>query len=108
MTPELDRLFLQGKLTEDEYCALAMQDEQVVAVAVCDYDRLTTVSLSLTKSGYLAEVLYSPDSANSDEKFLKKEASFSRAKEAFLSKIKHLQVGNHHSFDVTWFLKKPS
>lgn len=105
MTPELDRLFLQGKLTEDEYCALAM-DDQVVAVAVCDVDRITTVSLSLSSSGYAGEVLYSPDSDKSDERFLKKETSFVQAKEAFLGKIKRLEAGGRHSFDVTWFMKK--
>lgn len=107
MTPELDRLFLQGKLTEDEYCALAMED-QVVAVAVCDLDRITTVSLSLASSGYSSEVLYSPDSSKSDERFMKKEPSFAQAKEAFLSKIKRLEAGGRHSFDVTWFIKKGS
>lgn len=107
MTPELDRLFLQGKLTEDEYCALAMED-QVVAVAVCDYDRLTTVSLSLAPQGYKAEVLYSPDSGKRDETFLLEAPSFVTAKENFLKKIKQMEAGGRHSFDVTWFIKKGS
>jgi hypothetical protein len=105
MTPDLDRLFLQGKLSEDEYCALAMEDGQVVAVAIDEIDRITTVSLSLTPKGYLGEVLYSPESLHADEKFLSAERSFQQAKTAFTKRVAQLQSIGKHSFDVTWFKK---
>jgi len=105
MDQQLDRLFLQGKLSEDEYCALALNEGQVVAVAVDEVDRITTVSLSITQNGYLGEVLYSPEVAKPDEKFISAETSFSQARALFLNRIKVLERCGH-SFEVTWFLKK--
>lgn len=98
-------MFLQGKLSEDEYCALAMEDGQVVAVAVDDIDRITTVSLSLTPKGYLGEVLYSPEAAKSDEKFISSERSYTDAKAAFQTRVKQLERTGQHSFEITWFKK---
>jgi len=103
MDSNLDRLFIQGKLSEEEYCALAMNEGQVVAIAVCEKDRITTISLSLSKSGYLGEVLYSPDLEKPDEKFLSKENNFDMARNAFLKRIGALENTGRHKFETTWF-----
>jgi hypothetical protein len=104
MQPDLDRLFLQGKLSEDEYCALAMEEGQVVAIAIDENDRVTTVSLSLTAKGYCGEVLYSPDLPKRDEHFLVGGKSFPEAKKQFQARIAHLESTGRHTFDVSWFL----
>ena len=105
MSSDLDKLFLKGKLTEDEYCALAIEDGQVIAVAIDDIDRITTVALSNTSKGYTGEVLYSPELTKSDEKFLSKEKNFQIARKNFLDKIKKLEYNGKHKFEITWFSK---
>ena len=106
MSLDLDKLFLQGKLSEDEYCILAIDNSQVVAVAIDNIDRITTVSLSITPTGtYLGEVLYSPEITKSDEKFLAKESNFQIARKNFLDKIKRLEYNGRHNFEITWFQK---
>jgi hypothetical protein len=103
---ELDKLYLRGKLSEDEYIHLATDDVHVLAIAVDKIDGITTVSLTKEASKFCGEILYPLEQTYLDEKFLKNEASLKDACQKFINKVASLERGRGHEFEVTWYFQK--
>jgi len=101
---DLDKFYIQGKISEAEYINLAIEDVNILATAVDKVDGITTVSLTKEASTYAGEVMYPLDQTYLDEKFMKKEQSLAQAKEKFLSKVSALERRGHE-FEITWYVK---
>lgn len=102
---DLDDFYIKGEISENEYLHLAMEDVNILAIATDKNDDKTTVSLIKSGGSYFGEVLYA-ELTKKDEKFLSKEASLDDACNKFLQKVVALENGNHHEFEVIWYLHR--
>ena len=101
---DLDLLFIQGKINEDEYLKLATEDINVIAIAVDKIDGITTVSLLKELEAYQGEVFYPLEQTYLDEKFTLPGTSLKTACQKFMEKIGALEKNRGHEFDITWYL----
>lgn len=84
----------------EEYCN-SIASNSVIAIAIDEIDRITTVSLSKNSNGYCLEVIYSPE-FNVLNELHNLKSSFKEVETEFLNKIATLEKRNHE-FDITWF-----
>lgn len=75
--------------------------DDILAIAIDEIDRITTVALGKNKENYYIEVIYSPEFDILSEKH-KFGLDSSEIESKFLQKIASLEKRNHE-FEITWF-----